>query len=148
MHPPFNGKSCEYFLACDKLKLVPKQKDLGLIAEVVLTSRERKTQMTELARQVPASTGPWRAKWRILSHFLTSIVPKQQFEGDLLGNFCFEKSLNAEKKLTGGPLVSPGFGTIKFCRTFKNYFGQFVWIERKVNTIVAFHFMKRRLKMA
>ena len=23
------------------------------------------------------------------------------------------------------------FGTIKFCRTFKNYFGQFVWIEKK-----------------
>ena len=23
------------------------------------------------------------------------------------------------------------FGTIKFCRTFKNYFGQFVWVEKK-----------------
>ena len=23
------------------------------------------------------------------------------------------------------------FGTIKFCRTFKNYFGLFVWIEKK-----------------
>ena len=23
------------------------------------------------------------------------------------------------------------FGTIKFCRTLKNYFGQFVWIEKK-----------------
>ena len=22
------------------------------------------------------------------------------------------------------------FGTIKLCRTFKNYFGQFVWIEK------------------
>ena len=42
------------------------------------------------------------------------------------------------------------FGTIKFRRTFKNYFGQFVWIEKKeqkVTIIVAFHFMKRRLKM-
>ena len=42
------------------------------------------------------------------------------------------------------------FGPIIFCRTFKNYFGQFVWIEkkkkRKVTIIVAFHFMKRRLK--
>ena len=28
------------------------------------------------------------------------------------------------------------FGTIKLCRTFKNYFGQFVWIEKKV-TIIA-----------
>ena len=42
------------------------------------------------------------------------------------------------------------FGAIIFCRTFKNYFGQFVWIEKKrkkrVIIIVAFHFMKRRLK--
>ena len=38
------------------------------------------------------------------------------------------------------------FDTIIFCRTFKNYFGQFVWIEKKVTIIVAFHFMKRQLK--
>ena len=57
------------------------------------------------------------------------------------------------KKLKGDPLVSPGivrytkkekkpfwfssldqmiqFGTINFCRTFENYFGQFVWIEKR-----------------
>ena len=56
-------------------------------------------------------------------------------------------------KLKGDPLVSPGivcyveneeklfwfsslgqmnqFETIKFCKTFNNYFGQFVWIEKK-----------------
>ena len=39
------------------------------------------------------------------------------------------------------------FGTIKFRRTFKTYFGQFVWIEKKVTIIVVFHFMKRRLKI-
>ena len=41
-------------------------------------------------------------------------------------------------------------GAIIFCRTFKNYFGQFVWIEKKriATIIVAFHFMKRRLKNA
>ena len=33
----------------------------------------------------------------------------------------------------------------KLCRTFKNYFGQFVWVETKATSIVAFHFMKRRL---
>ena len=41
-------------------------------------------------------------------------------------------------------------GAIIFCRTFKNYFGQFVWIEKKekkVTIIIAFHFMKRRLKI-
>ena len=38
-------------------------------------------------------------------------------------------------------------GAMIFCRTFENYFGQFVWIEKKrVTIIVAFHFMKRRLK--
>ena len=69
--------------------------------------------------------------------------------------------------MKGGPLVSPGmvcyagkqekpfwfssldqivqFGAIIFCRTFKYYFGQFVWIEKKVTILVAFHFMKRRL---
>ena len=81
-----------------------------------------------------------------------------------------KKSRSAEKKLKGDTLVSPGmvcyagkqekpfwfssqgqivqFGAIIFCRTFKNYFGQFVWIEkkRKATIIVAFHFMKRRLK--
>ena len=38
------------------------------------------------------------------------------------------------------------FDTLKFRRTFENYFGQFVWIEKKVTSIVAFNFMKRRLK--
>ena len=78
-------------------------------------------------------------------------------------------SRSAEKNERGDSLVSPGmicyaekqvkpfwssslgqmvlFDTIIFCRTFKNYFGQFVWIEKKrVTIIVAFHFMKRRLK--
>ena len=58
------------------------------------------------------------------------------------------------KKLKGDPLVSSGivcyaekeeklfwfsslgqmiqFGTVKFRTTFKNYFGQFVWIEKKL----------------
>ena len=80
-----------------------------------------------------------------------------------------KKSRSAEKIERGDSLVSPGmvcyaekqvkpfwsnslgqmvqFDTIIFCRTFKNYFGQFVWIEKKrVTIIVAFHFMKRRLK--
>ena len=74
--------------------------------------------------------------------------------GTLWGNFFFEKkSRSAEKNERGDPLVSPGmvcyaekqekpfwfsslgqivqFGAIIFCRTFKNYFGQFVWIEKK-----------------
>ena len=33
------------------------------------------------------------------------------------------------------------FGAIIFCRTFKNYFGQFVWIEKKshYNSRVSLH---------
>ena len=80
--------------------------------------------------------------------------------------FSGKKSHSAEKNWKGDPLVSPGmvcyaekpfwfsslsqmmqFGAIIFCRTFKNYFGQFVWIEKKVTIRVAFHFMKRRLKI-
>ena len=38
------------------------------------------------------------------------------------------------------------FDITKFRKSFKNYFGQFVWIE-KDTSIVAFHFMKRRLKI-
>ena len=74
--------------------------------------------------------------------------------GTLWGNFFFEKVSQCRKKNERGkPLVSPGmvwyagkqekpfwfssldqivhFGPIIFCRTFKNYFGQFVWIEKK-----------------
>ena len=67
--------------------------------------------------------------------------------------FSEKKSRSAEKNERGESLVSPGmvcyaekqekpfwfssldqivhFGPIIFCRTFKNYFGQFVWIEKK-----------------
>ena len=87
-------------------------------------------------------------------------------KGDPFEEIFFEKSHNAEKP-ERDPLVSPGtvcyveeqekpfwfnslgqmvqFETIKFCRIM-NYFGQFVWIE-KATIIVAFHFMKRRLKL-
>ena len=39
------------------------------------------------------------------------------------------------------------FDNLKYRRTFKNYFGQFVRIEKKVTSIVAFHFMKHGLKI-
>ena len=76
--------------------------------------------------------------------------------------FFRKKSHNAEKTERGDPLVSPGmvcyaekeekpfwlsslgqmiqFGTIKFRRTSKNYFGQFVWIEKShYNSRVSLH---------
>ena len=80
-------------------------------------------------------------------------VPKKNERGDSLvspGMICYaEKQVNSFWSSSLGQMVL--FGTIIFCRTFKNYFGQFVWIEkkkkkRKVTIIVAFHFMKRRLK--
>ena len=75
-------------------------------------------------------------------------------QGGPFGGKKFRKKMShsAEKKLKGDSLVSPGmvcyaekeekpfwfsslgqmiqFGTIKFRRTFKNYFGQFVWIGK------------------
>ena len=78
-------------------------------------------------------------------------VPKKNERGDSLvspGMICYaEKQVNSFWSSSLGQMVL--FDTIIFCRTFKNYFGQFVWIEKKkkrVTIIVAFHFMKRRLK--
>ena len=100
---------------------------------------------------------------------IQSVAKHQKKCGGPFGGKFFRKSLAVPKKNErGDPLVSPGkvcyaekqekpfwfsslgqivqFGAIIFCRTFKNYFGQFVWIEKKVTIIVAFHFMKRRLE--
>ena len=61
------------------------------------------------------------------------------------GMICYaEKQVKPFCSSSLGQMVL--FDTIIFCRTFKNYFGQFVWIEKKVTIIVAFHFMKCRLK--
>ena len=99
-------------------------------------------------------------------------VAKQQknWRGPLGKIFFPKKKSQCRKKLKGGPFglarygmlrgktgktflvqfarPNSQFGAIIFCRTSKNYFGQFVWIEKKRNAtiIVAFHFMKRRLK--
>ena len=81
-----------------------------------------------------------------------SPVPKKIERGDSLvspGMVCYaEKQVKPFWFSSLDQIVQ--FDTIIFCRTFKNYFGQFVWIEkkkkRKVTIIVAFHFMKRRLK--
>ena len=99
-----------------------------------------------------------------------SVAKHQKNAGGPFGEKIFRKKcLAVAKKIErGDTLVSPGmvcyaekqvkpfwssslgqmvqFDTIIFCRTFKNYFGQFVWIE-KVTIIVAFHFMNRRLKI-
>ena len=75
-------------------------------------------------------------------------VPKKIERGDSLvssGMVCYAgKQVKPFWSSSLGQMVQ--FDTIIFCRTFKNYFGQFVWIEKKVTIIVAFHFMKRRLK--
>ena len=76
-------------------------------------------------------------------------VPKKNERGDSLvspGMICYaEKQVKPFWSSSLGQMVL--FDTIIFCRTLKNYFGQFVWIEKKrVTIIVAFHFMKRRLK--
>ena len=84
-----------------------------------------------------------------------SDAKQQKIEGDPLGKFFFPKKVSQyRKKMKGGTLWSRPvwyvnavkqekpfwfsslgqmvlFDTIIFCRTFKNYFGQFVWIEKK-----------------
>ena len=102
----------------------------------------------------------------IFQHPFRRKTAKKLKGGPFGENFFRKKSLAVPKKMKGGTLWSRPvcyaekpfwfsslgqivqFGAIIFCRTFKNYFGQFVWIEkkRKATIIVAFHFMKRRLK--
>ena len=84
-----------------------------------------------------------------------SVAKHQKNAGKPFGEKIPKKKLSrsAEKIERGDSLVSPGmvcyaekqvkpfwfsslgqivqFGAIIFCRTFKNYFGQFVWIEKK-----------------
>ena len=88
--------------------------------------------------------------------FSTSILSQniKKMQGDPLGKFFFEKKVSqCRKKMEAGPfgLARYGmlrgkqekpfwfsslgqivqFGAIIFCRTAKNYFGQFVWIENQ-----------------
>ena len=70
-------------------------------------------------------------------------VPKKTVRGDplvSLGMVCYaEKQENNFWFSSLGQIVQ--FGAIIFCRTFKNYFGQFVWIEKKshYNSRVSLH---------
>ena len=88
------------------------------------TVPEKPKIWTELARRGTASAGPWRAK-----------------TGDPLETFKIfsKKSRNAEKKLKGGCLVSPGIlcyaGKKEPLGTKKDY------------SILAVHYMKRQLKI-
>ena len=106
--------------------------------------------------------------------FPTSILSQnsKKIEGGPFEEKNFrKKSLAVPKKIRrGDPLVSPGmvcyagkqekpfwfsslyqivqFGAILFCRTFVELFWsvRVDWKKRKATIIVAFHFMKRRLK--
>ena len=82
-----------------------------------------------------------------------SVAKHQKIVVETIWRIFFQKKSHNAEKLKGGPLDSSGmvcyaekeeklfwfsslgqmiqFGSIKFCRTFKNYFGQFVWIEKK-----------------
>ena len=70
-------------------------------------------------------------------------MPKKIERGDSLvspGMICYaEKQVKPFWSNSLGQMVQ--FDTIIFCRTFKNYFGQFVWIEKKshYNSRVSLH---------
>ena len=96
------------------------------------------------------------ALWDFSTSILSQNIKKMQggpFEEKKFRRKKFRKKCLAVPKKMKGSLVSPGmvcyaekqekpfwfssldqivhFGPIIFCRTFKNYFGQFVWIEKK-----------------
>ena len=104
-----------------------------------------------------------KLKGETLWDFPTSILTQnsKKIEGEKIFR---KKSLAVPKKIErGDPLFSPGmvcyaekqeksfwfsslgqmvqFAAIIFCRTFKNYFGQFVWTEKKslYNSCVSLH---------
>ena len=111
---------------------------------------------------------------KLKGDFSTSILSQniKKMQGGPFGEKFFrkEKSRSAEKNERGESLVSPGmvcyaekqkkpfwfssldqivhFDAIIFCRTFVELFWS-VRVDRKkrVTIIVAFHFMKRRLKI-
>ena len=87
-----------------------------------------------------------------------SVAKHEKNAGDPLGKNFRKKCLAVPKKIErGDPLVLPGmvcyaekqgkplwssslgqmvqFDTIIFGRTFENYFGQFVWIEKKESLV-------------
>ena len=92
-----------------------------------------------------------------------SVAKHQKNTGGPFGEIFFSKKVSqCQKNERGDPLVSPGmvcyaekqekpfwfsslgqivqFGAIIFCRTFKNYFCQFVWIEKShYNSRVSLH---------
>ena len=114
-----------------------------------------------------AKVSQWRKTERgdPLGFFNIHSVAKQQkkMKGTLWGKIFRKKVSQSRKKIEkGDPSVSPGmvcyaekqekpfwfsslgqiiqFGTIKFRRTFQNYFGQFVWIEKShYNSRVSLH---------
>ena len=70
-------------------------------------------------------------------------MPKKNERGDPLVSLRMVCYAEEQEKPFGfsslGQIVQ--FGAIIFCRTFKNYFGHFVWIEKKshYNSRISFH---------
>ena len=94
---------------------------------------------------------PKKTERGTLWDFSTSILSQnsKKIEGDPLGK-KFPKKVSQCRKKKGGPFGLARYGMLRgktgktflvqfarpngaiiFCRTFKNYFGQFVWIEKK-----------------
>ena len=124
------------------------------------SERTSKCQFTVLENQKTKKFKTWSANFRNCQHFCRS------WREDPLEENKFSKKVSqCRKNWKGGPFGIARYGMLRgktgktflvqfarpngaiiFCRTFKNYFGQFVWIEKQVTIIVAFQFMKRRLK--
>ena len=84
-----------------------------------------------VAKHQKIEGGPFEEKCFFFKKSLT--MPKKNWKGDRLvspGMVCYaEKEENPFWFSSLGQMIQ--FGTIKFRRTFKNYFGYFVRIEKK-----------------
>ena len=106
-----------------------------------------KKQIYEKSHNVEKLKG---GPFRIFQHPFWRKTAKKIEGGTLWAKKFPEKSRSAEKNWKGGPSGLARYGMLRgktgktflvqftrlngaiiFCRTFKNYFGQFVWIEKK-----------------
>ena len=144
----------------------PEPARVGAISKAKKLQKEFKVSKYSLLKYLK-NPKSWTALARRGDPFaffnIHSVAKHQKIEGGPFGEmFIFEKTHNAGKTVRVDPQVSPGivcyaekdekpilfnslsqmirFGTIKFRRTFKNYFGQFVWIEKSLyNSRVLLH---------
>ena len=119
---PSGGISCKIVLQFQGSKIAKGHASVKKTQSIKLTIRVsklfRKTQTNELARQMPASAGPWRDKKGDPFGFLNIHCCKisKTWRGDVWEKKCH----NAKKTERGDPLFLPGIVCYEEKR--KNFF--------------------------